>query len=352
MEQCNLCDADLGPIIAESTCWRLVLNRNQNCLGKCFLVLRRHLEAVPQLSPAEWTDLHDQLAQATHVLTLALQPDHFNYAFLQNQDRHIHLHIIPRYSAPRVFGGVTFDDPDYPGHYAVPAPARHLTQNQFTALAEELRNAFKVPGRTQALSLARSSGESRSNRIPWPQLIVVTGRPAAGKTTLARWLAQQLRIPIISKDGIREVLFEQLGWKDRAWAQMLGRATIDLMFYFAEMQLEAGRSLILDNAFDPSLSAPRFRALTARYGARMIQVICNSDQETLLKRFKARADLGGRHPGHGDEDVLDQLRSHLAQNHSPRMELDGPVIEVNTTDFSQVDYHSVLHQVQSLIEEG
>jgi hypothetical protein len=62
--------------------------------------------------------------------------------------------------------------------------------------------------------------------------------------------------------------------------------------------------------------------------------------------------LGGRHPGHGDEDVLDQLRSHLAQNHSPRMELDGPVIEVDTTAFSQVGYHSVLHQVQSLIERG
>jgi diadenosine tetraphosphate (Ap4A) HIT family hydrolase len=142
MKQCNLCDTNLEPVIAESAYWRLVLNRNQNLLGKCFLALRRHLEVVPELSPAEWADLHEQLAQATQVLALAFQPDHFNYAFLQNQDRHIHLHIIPRYDEPRVFAGVTFDDSDYPSHYAVPAPSRYLTQGQFTALAEQLRQLF------------------------------------------------------------------------------------------------------------------------------------------------------------------------------------------------------------------
>ncbi len=139
MDQCNLCDANLGPIIAESTCWRLVLNKNQNLLGKCFLVLHRHLEEVPQLSPAEWADLHEQLARATQMISLAFQPDHFNYAFLQNQDRHVHLHIIPRYDGPRQFADIRFDDPDYPGHYAVPSVPRYLTQDEFAALAERLR---------------------------------------------------------------------------------------------------------------------------------------------------------------------------------------------------------------------
>ena len=135
MEGCPLCDPALGPVIAESHYWRLVLNRNQNLLGKCFLVLRRHLEAVPELTAAEWTDLHHQLAQTTHVLVQAFRPDNFNYAFLQNQDRHIHLHVIPRYAAVRTFDGLTFEDPDYPGHYAVPAPPRRLSHNQMATLA-------------------------------------------------------------------------------------------------------------------------------------------------------------------------------------------------------------------------
>ena len=37
-----------------------------------------------------------------------------------------------------------------------------------------------------------------------PFLIVVTGRPAAGKTTLAHTLAQAIRCPLISRDEIKE----------------------------------------------------------------------------------------------------------------------------------------------------
>ena len=137
--QCDLCNCNLTPVLTESDYWRLVLNRNQNFLGKCFLALNRHLEAVSLLSPLEWMDLHRQLILATQALTFAFRPDHFNYAFLQNQDRHVHLHLIPRYAGPRTFADIVFEDLDYPAHYSVPAPARHLTPAQFTLLADKLR---------------------------------------------------------------------------------------------------------------------------------------------------------------------------------------------------------------------
>ena len=139
MIDCPLCRSDLGPVIAASAYWRLVLNHNQNILGKCFLVSRRHLEAVSDLTLEEWIDLRSQVQQATRLIVTAFQPDHFNYAFLQNQDRHVHLHVIPRYAALREFDGLTFDDPDYPDHYTVPSPARRLPDRQLTALADELR---------------------------------------------------------------------------------------------------------------------------------------------------------------------------------------------------------------------
>jgi hypothetical protein len=39
------------------------------------------------------------------------------YAFLQNQDRPVHLHVIPRYASARMFARRQFEDPDYPDHY-------------------------------------------------------------------------------------------------------------------------------------------------------------------------------------------------------------------------------------------
>jgi len=138
MTDCSLCNPQLGPLLNESEHWRLVLNWNQDLLGKCFLATRRHVETLVALTPEEWADLQPQLQRVTSRLVTAFVPAHFNYAFLQNQDRHVHVHIIPRYAEPRTFGGETFADPTYPGHYAVPGEPRFLKSAQLVALADHL----------------------------------------------------------------------------------------------------------------------------------------------------------------------------------------------------------------------
>lgn len=67
--------------------------------------------------------MQEQVNRAAAMLKSAFASDHFNYAFLQNQDRHVHLHVIPRYAALRTFDGEVFTDVDYPSHYAFPRRA-------------------------------------------------------------------------------------------------------------------------------------------------------------------------------------------------------------------------------------
>lgn len=131
-------------IIERGDLWTVALNRNQNLLGKVMLVLNRPLEQVILLREDEWADLHRQMRRVTLALTAAFQPDHFNYAFLQNQDRQVHLHVIPRYAASRSFAGETFEDPDYPGHYHVPATPHSLSKEQLLALSEIIGRALPV----------------------------------------------------------------------------------------------------------------------------------------------------------------------------------------------------------------
>jgi diadenosine tetraphosphate (Ap4A) HIT family hydrolase len=115
---CALCrPVLLTPIVRQSSLWRIALNRNQNLLGKLFISLGRHEESVAQLTPDEWSELRGELRWAIGRLAEAFAPDHFNCAFLQNQDRHVHLHVIPRYASSRAFAGREFTDPDWPGHY-------------------------------------------------------------------------------------------------------------------------------------------------------------------------------------------------------------------------------------------
>ena len=177
-------------------------------------------------------------------------------------------------------------------------------------------------------------------------ILIVTGRPAAGKSTLAKWLSQELKLPLVSKDSIWEELFNCLGWKDREWAQVLGKASVDMMFYFARAELEVGHSIIMDNSFHPPVSNQRFQTLKEEYNVESIQIVCDSDRETLFQRFRTRSDSGSRHPGHGDQDVLEELYTNLADNSSHILEKGGSVIEVDTTDFTKVDYQKILKQVK------
>src|ERR1041385_7594983 len=182
-----------------------------------------------------------------------------------------------------------------------------------------------------------------------PTIIIVTGRPAAGKSTLAKWLSQELKFPLVSKDSIREVLFDRLGWKDRKWVEELGKGSVDMMFYFAKPELAVGRSIIMDNSFYPPVSNSRFQDLEKEYNAESVQIVCNSDRETLFQRFKSRANTGNRHPGHGDQEVLEELYANLADNSPSILEIGGSIIEVDTTDFAKVDYPMILQEVKSIL---
>ncbi len=54
-----------------------------------------------------------------------------------------------------------------------------------------------------------------------PTLVLVTGAPGSGKTTLAMPLARHLGLPLITKDTIKEALFDTLGTGDHTWSQRL-----------------------------------------------------------------------------------------------------------------------------------
>ena len=65
MSGCSLCVASLTPVLDECVHWRVLLNLNQNLLGKLIIVLRRHEEQVVALTADEWNSLHKQVRLMT-----------------------------------------------------------------------------------------------------------------------------------------------------------------------------------------------------------------------------------------------------------------------------------------------
>jgi len=78
------------------------------------------------------------------------------------------------------------------------------------------------------------------------KVIIVTGYPAAGKSTFAGKLAKQLHIPCFKKDLIKEVMSDGFGIENK---ELLFRdkkcsvATFLLMLHIAEQIFANGKSL-------------------------------------------------------------------------------------------------------------
>jgi predicted kinase len=179
--------------------------------------------------------------------------------------------------------------------------------------------------------------------------VIVTGAPATGKTTIARRLACDLGLPFINKDDIKEILFDTLGWKDRAWSQQMGIAAYALLYRFLETLLATEHSAVVESNFDPIAATERMRQLQEEYPFSAVQVLCYTDGGVLTRRFIERDDNGERHPGHVDAEALRDIAPVLQRGRLDPLDLAGLVVEVDTTDFHQVRYESLLERVRDAL---
>ena len=215
------------------------------------------------------------------------------------------------------------------------------------SLVGSYRDAVSRTPRPSAPTQVHQDATRQTRRRPL--VLIITGPPASGKTTLGRQLAAALCLPYLSKDLFKETLFESLGWHDRDWSRRLGVASLALLFRSAAALLEAGQSVALESNFYAGWDTPQLRALGERYACRFVQVVCTAPGPTLVERFERRARSGERHPGHADAASLDELLPRLLAERWDALELEGPVFTVDTTD-GVVDIDGLARSIRLVAE--
>lgn len=171
-----------------------------------------------------------------------------------------------------------------------------------------------------------------------PLVVIVTGPPAAGKSTVARRLAALLRLPLIAKDTIKEALFDSLGAGDVEWSQRLGEATYLAMLGIAQESVGAGASLVLEANF---VRGGDFATRLAALPARFVQVHCSAPLDVLLERYGSRE----RHPGHVDPERIDALRNAVETGRHEPLDVPGETIRIDTT--RPVDLDALAERLRS-----
>jgi predicted kinase len=177
-----------------------------------------------------------------------------------------------------------------------------------------------------------------------PLVIVISGLPCTGKTTLGKRIARECSVPFFSKDGFKERLFDELGWSDRAWSKKLGLASYKLLFHALEAQLEVGQSCVVEANFYPEFHSQILNGFKQRYQVEFFQIHCHAQPEILLERFHARWESGARHPGHADNVTLPEMEQLVYQK-SFRLELGGITWDLDTTKLEKLEINTLIAEL-------
>jgi predicted kinase len=158
-------------------------------------------------------------------------------------------------------------------------------------------------------------------------LIVVTGRPGSGKTTLAHVLARAIRCPAICRDEIKEGFVNTAAQgDDLAWP------VYETFFDVVKLLLTRRITLVAEAAFQHKLWAPKLEPM--REIARIRIVLCNVDPELARSRHVERGLADPARERFHDDRAWQAAREGVALSTSdydpPR--LDVPTLRVDTSN--------------------
>lgn len=197
--------------------------------------------------------------------------------------------------------------------------------------------------------------------------LLLAGPPASGKSVLAARLGKGLGIPVFSKDGFKERLFDRLGFSCREEKVALGLAAADLLWDCARAMLEAGQPFLLENNFETATKGDLV-ALLRGYDCKPLVLRLETELPVLYRRFCKRDRSPERHRGHvvntcypealpGEEprvipfeDFCRGMRERGFLEFSLEEEIPGAqLLTLDTTDFARIDYGALLETLREAL---
>jgi adenylate kinase family enzyme len=119
-----------------------------------------------------------------------------------------------------------------------------------------------------------------------PKCIIITGRAGAGKTTLSRKLGQQLWMPVISRDEIKEGYVNTFGIKHDQLSPDTDGIVSDFFFDIVSQYLTNKVSVIIEAAFQHAVWEPRMPMIIEL--SIPLLIVCSIDEDLAAERHLQR----------------------------------------------------------------
>jgi dephospho-CoA kinase len=178
-----------------------------------------------------------------------------------------------------------------------------------------------------------------------PLLLIITGMPASGKTTLAHFISEKIHCPLLSRDELKEGYINTLGIPHGQLNDAAARHIYDTFFATIELLLSQKISLVIEAAFQHKLWKPKLSTLQSIADIKIL--ICTTKPEIAVSRFEKRyLQQSSREKYHGDESGLKNITNDLFYNYDP-IQSDFPCLIIDTTD----NYHPGIEEILGFIHQ-
>jgi predicted kinase len=142
-----------------------------------------------------------------------------------------------------------------------------------------------------------------------PRVVVVTGAPGSGKSTLGAELGRALRVPFLARDDVRGGLFFTAGgWGARPGGVPTADATVEAFLRIVETAVSLGVSCVVEYVVRPHRPADVGR-LTSVADCVVVLTECRDHLERFARRNRADRLLNRR-------PVLDALGYTTIDEHT------------------------------------
>lgn len=170
-----------------------------------------------------------------------------------------------------------------------------------------------------------------------PMLILVTGCPGSGKTTLAAALHRALRLPLLSRDALKEGYVHTMGMGHTQLPADTNARITELFFSLLSDMTDQGVSVIGEAAFQHPVWADRL--LPFMETARVSLVVCGAAEDVVRERLRKRRTEEPEHAYfHGESTMSGYMPPALPVQ----------TISVDTTE----GYVPSLEQLTALLQTG
>jgi predicted kinase len=179
-----------------------------------------------------------------------------------------------------------------------------------------------------------------------PLLLVVTGRPASGKTTLAHLLSKEIKCPLLSRDELKEGYINTINLEHDQLDDSAAWHIYNAFFEAIDLLISKGISVIVEAAFQNKLWKPKLLPLAGKAEIKII--ICETSPDLARSRFAGRLlNDPGRNKYHGDKllNPAEEPGRSITERYEP-VNIDTPTLEVDTTENYSPDLQEIIRFIR------